>query len=80
MDTVAVIGLASLYVWYVIARATIGDRIFRVLRETRANMLVGCPWCAGFWITGAVTLVTGYDILTHLAAAGVVGLLGALSD
>lgn len=80
LAVVLVIGLGSVYIWYVIALASIGDRVFAYPRE-HWGPLWGCPWCAGFWITGLLLIVSGtYDPLTHLACAGLCGLLGSLSS
>lgn len=76
LTVIAVSGLAGLYVWYLLAHATILDRPMGWARE-RWPLLIGCPWCAGFWIVGLILLATGtYDPLTHLATAGLVGLMG----
>lgn len=79
MDTVLVVGLASVYLWYLIAHATITEWAFGKLREDEGwlGFLTRCPWCLGFWITGFLLLVSGqYDPLTHLATATVVGVVG----
>lgn len=74
MFDVLVVGLAGVYVYYLLAHATILDWLLAWPRE-RWSPLIGCAWCAGFWITGAL-LVTDYDPVTHLAAATVVGVVG----
>ena len=79
LTVILIVGLAGLYVWYLLAQASLFDRVFAYPRE-HWSPLWGCPWCAGFWITGLLLLVTQtYDPLTHLASAGVVGLLGSHS-
>lgn len=76
LPIVLITGVAATYVWYVLAQSTIGDRVFAYPRE-HWGPLWGCPWCAGFWITGLLLLVTGtYDPLTHAATAGAVGFMG----
>lgn len=74
------IGFAAFFLWYLLAQASLFDKPFGWIRE-HWGPLVGCPWCAGFWITGLLILVAdgfaGYDPYTHLAAAGLVGLLGS---
>jgi hypothetical protein len=76
LTVVAIVGLSALYVWYLLAHATILDRPLAYPRE-HWGPLWGCPWCAGFWITGLILLVTQtYDPLTHLATAGAVGFMG----
>lgn len=48
--------------------------------------MIDCPWCLGFWITGAVTAFAYYTgsvedwLFTWLAASVVVGLLGRLDS
>lgn len=80
LETVAVVGLASVYVWYVVALSTIGDRPFGRLRD-RWPMLIGCCWCSSLYITAGILLATGnYDPLTHAASAGMAGLLGTLAS
>lgn len=79
MSEAVLVGFAALYVWYVLSRATVGDRVFQYPRE-RWGSLWNCPWCLGFWTTGLILLATGsYDPVTHLAASGVAGLAGSHS-
>lgn len=74
---VLITGLAGLYVWYLLSQATILDRVLSYPRE-HWDALWNCPWCAGFWITGLILILTGtYDPVTHLAAAGVTGFVGS---
>lgn len=76
-DTIAVIGMVGLYVWYLLAHASIFDKVFAYPREHWGPLWM-CAWCSSFWITGLLLLATGsYDPYTHLAAAGVVGVLGS---
>lgn len=76
---VAITGFAALIIWYLASEASIFDKVFAYPREHWGS-LWNCPWCLGFWLTGLILLVTGtYDPLTHLAAAGVAGWLGAKS-
>lgn len=76
---VLITGLAAMYVWYLASQATIFDRVFGYPRE-HWGTLWNCPWCLGFWVTGLILLLTGsYDPVTHLAAAGVTGILGSHS-
>lgn len=76
LSVVAIVGLSALYVWYLIAHSTILDKPMGAARE-RWPLLIGCPWCAGFWIVGLILLATQtYDPLTHLATAGLVGFMG----
>lgn len=75
MADVLLIAAASLYVWYVCAHSYVGRLPFGWARE-RFPLLVECPWCLGFWITGALSWTLGYDPMTHLAAAGIVGWAG----
>lgn len=77
MNTVLLVGLACTYLWYLVALAEITSFLQPV--RDRFPMLIGCPWCLGFWLTGLVLLLTGnYDPLTHLATATVVGVVGTL--
>jgi hypothetical protein len=74
-------GLAAVYLWYLIARAEITAPVFGWARENaRLNSLIGCPWCLGFWLTGTITLYNGYNLFHHLAAATIVGIIGAFSE
>jgi len=82
MNTVLVVGLASLYLWFMLAKATITEWAFGWARsnEDWVGELVNCGWCSGWWITGLVLLATGnYDPLTHLATASVVGVMASLA-
>lgn len=77
LNVVLVAGLAALYIWYVLAESTIGDRVFAYPRE-HWGPLWNCPWCLSFWTTAIMLLVAGvYDPITHLAAAGTAGFLGS---
>lgn len=79
LDTALVVGLAAVYLWFLLAHATITEPVFRRARKADGwvGELVGCAWCAGWWITGILLLVTGqYDPITHLAAATVCGVVG----
>ena len=50
--------------------------------NSKLAFLLSCPWCLGFWISGAGTLLVSlvygldYPILTWLATSTVVGFLG----
>ncbi|HLS32609.1 MAG TPA: DUF1360 domain-containing protein [Brevibacterium sp.] len=90
IQSVAVIGLAALWVWWVIAR-TSPPFLMWALRPLRRRPAVysflACPWCAGAWIALALTLgahaVTGAwgwasTPLTWLAASAIVGVAGTL--
>lgn len=77
---IVTVGLAAVYVWYVLALSTIGDGVFAYPRE-HWGPLWGCPWCAGLYLTAILLLVTGtYDPLTHLACAGFAGVVGSLTS
>jgi hypothetical protein len=76
LSTAILIGLVALYLWYLLAEATLFDRVFSYPRE-HWGPLWGCPWCSGFWLTGLIVLVNGYDLLVHLAAAAVCGFIGS---
>lgn len=50
--------------------------------NSKLAFLLSCPWCLGFWVSGAGTLLVSlaygidYPILTWLAVSTVVGFLG----
>lgn len=52
--------------------------------NSKLAFLLSCPWCLGFWVSGAGTLLVSvaygldYPILTWFAVATVVGFLGNL--
>lgn len=77
VPVVLIAGMAVVYVWYLLAHATIFDRLLAYPRDHWGPLWM-CPWCAGFWLSGLALLLTGtYDPLTHLATAGVVGVVGS---
>lgn len=90
----ALIAFASYRVWRLAALDQITEPLRAVLVEREGRFsgwvldLVGCAWCLGFWISGAVTLATahhlGWDwpvaLLTWGAASTGVGLLGKTED
>lgn len=76
---VAVFGLAVFYLWWLLAHASIFDKVFEYPREHWGPLWM-CPFCAGWWLVGLLLLVTGnYDPVTHLATTGVVGIVGRLA-
>lgn len=79
MSDILTIGLIATFVFYLLAHATLLDKPLGWPREHCAR-LIGCSFCAGFWITGALTFLGGYDWRTHLAAAAVVGILGGYTN
>lgn len=73
------VGLASVYIWFLVAHASITKWLFKWARfhDGWIGELVGCSFCIGFWVTGMLLLLTGnYDPVTHLAAAAVCGVVG----
>ena len=78
LPVVLIVGLAALYVWYLMEHATITERVFAYPRE-HWGPLWGCPWCAGFWVVGLLLVLQPdfYDPYTHLAAAAVGGFMGS---
>lgn len=54
--------------------------------NSKLAYLFSCPWCLGFWVCGAVTVIVSlaygldYPILTWLASSTIVGLIGALDS
>lgn len=54
--------------------------------NSKAAYLLSCPWCLGFWISGAGTLLVSlvygldYPALTWLAVSTAVGLFGQLDS
>ncbi len=88
------IGLASTGAWRVIAVDTVTKsarrKIFTETRNDSGNklyhwlkMFYKCPWCAGAWITAAITLVTDRiiglpaPVLVFGAARCVTGWIGS---
>lgn len=91
----ALIALASYRVWRFVAVDTFAPVLvprtwlLNQVKGTRAawlGELISCPWCAGSWITAAVTAVTAQavsvavPVLAGVAAAAVVGLLVGLDE
>lgn len=77
LSVVLIVGMAGVYLWYLAAHASLFDRVFAWPREHWESLWM-CPWCSGFWLTAGLLLVTGtYDPVTHLAAAGVAGVIGS---
>lgn len=54
--------------------------------NSKLAFMLSCPWCLGFWVCGAVTVIVSlaygldYPILTWLATSTIVGLIGALDS
>lgn len=86
-----VVALAAYRIWRLVGV----DTVFRRPREwvtgkwgqdSWATELVTCPWCAGSWITFAVTAVAAQvvtvriPVLFALAAATVVGLVARVDE
>lgn len=50
--------------------------------NSKLAFMLSCPWCLGFWVSGAGTLLVSlaygldYPILTWLALSTIVGILG----
>lgn len=50
--------------------------------NSKLAFMLSCPWCLGFWVSGAGTLLVSlaygldYPILTWLALSTIVGFLG----
>lgn len=50
--------------------------------NSKLAFLLSCPWCLGFWVSGAGTLLVSlaygldYPIITWFAASTVIGFLG----
>lgn len=79
LNIVLIAGLAGFYLWYLLAEATLFDRVFAYPRE-HWGALWNCSFCAGFWIVGVLLLVTeSYDPVTHLAATAVCGVTGKVA-
>jgi len=66
--------------WYVKHGPADSDTHF----NSKLAYLLSCPWCLGFWVSGATTVVLSwaygldYPILTWLAMSTVVGFLGRI--
>lgn len=54
--------------------------------NSKLAYFLSCPWCLGFWVSGAVTVIVSlaygldYPILTWLASSTIIGLIGALDS
>lgn len=54
--------------------------------NSKLAFMLSCPWCLGFWMSGAGTLIVSlvysldYPILTWLAVSTVVGFLGRIDS
>lgn len=54
--------------------------------NSKLAFLLSCPWCLGFWVSGAGTLLVSlaygldYPILTWFALSTVVGFLGRIDS
>lgn len=80
-----------LEIWWVCKQTKPGsDEEFDAIESDEWNSklayLLSCPWCLGFWVCGAVTVIVSlaygldYPILTWLATSTIVGLIGALDS
>ena len=93
----AVIALAAYRAWALLAldRITVPvrRRLFTEARQDRRvyewlKLFVKCPWCAGFWITVAITILTDRliddgvpaPVLVAVAASAGTALLGGNDD
>lgn len=77
LETALLVGLAALFLWYLLAESTILNKPMGWPRE-HLPLLIGCAWCCGFWLVALLLVITGdYHPLTHLAAAGFVGFVGS---
>jgi hypothetical protein len=77
LSEVAVVGLAALFVWYLLAESTLLAKPLAYPRE-HWPLLIGCAWCAGFWLTGLIYWgAFDYTLVGHVAAAGLTGYLGS---
>lgn len=89
------IGVAGFRLWRLAARDQITEplRAPIIARSDRQPFtwlldLLLCPWCAGWWITGAGSLVLGLHqhwdpvegVLVWLASSAVCGFLGRADD
>lgn len=79
LSVVLIAGMAAFYIWYLLAHASIFDKPLAYPREHWGSLWM-CPFCSGFYLSALVLLATGtYDPVTHLATAGVVGVVGSLA-
>lgn len=77
LPLVLIAGLAAFYIWYLLAHASLFDKVLAYPRDKWGPLWM-CGFCAGFWLVGLLLVVTkNYDPVTHLAAAGVVGVIGS---
>lgn len=85
----ALIGLAAYRGWRIIGKDQITEpiRAWLIQRESRLAMfvldLIGCAWCAGFWLAGIGAFVVfhhggnvAHVVIVWLSASAVAGLLG----
>lgn len=87
MVEILIIGLVAYRLWRIIGKDSITAGLRdRLDRHPRLDDFIGCPWCLGFWITGAVTAFAYWTgsvedwLFTWLAASVVVGLLGRVDS
>lgn len=93
--TALLIGVAGFRLWRIIARDTITEPLRAPLIKHSDNRMMAwlldlilCPWCAGFWITGLLTIAVDLHyrwpgiepILVWFAASAVCGFLGRADD
>jgi hypothetical protein len=54
--------------------------------NSKIAFMLSCPWCIGFWVSGAGTLLVSlaygldYPILTWFAVSTIVGLIGRIDS
>lgn len=83
------IGIAAYRAWRIVGKDQITEpiRAWLIDRDNRFAMfildLIGCAWCLGFWIAGAVSILVAVGrwsvletVIVWAAASGVAGLLG----
>ena len=78
------IAVAAFRLWRLASYDLIAQPIRKRMLYNRARLadFVDCPWCLGFWLTGAVTLSVDacmsvpLPVLVWLAASGIVGVVG----
>lgn len=82
------IGAAAYRAWRIVGKDQITEpfRVWLIRHDGRfwdfISDLIGCPWCLGFWLAGAITFLFsgGWSIqqfaVVWLAASAVTGLLG----
>lgn len=80
IPVVLVAGVAAYRLWRVAGQDTITEKLRVRLIENDSRVanfifdLVICPWCLGFWISGAIALALGHQLDLSLLDTGLLWL------